>query len=161
MFEGFPGHRCRRSNQLCVNSTPLQPAFLQGVTYEELSQATQGVQLDVSFELSGEGLACLQTLPDFSGFDPRREAACRNAPRCFSMKFRQVTEAFGLKSSSIDACTKPGELMMTVIKDVDDLKMLGPSPLIEKLVKHLTATFGKMEVEWHEFTFLRSAAPPA
>ena len=111
------------------------------MSYEELASATDGVQRDVSFELTGEGLECLKALPDFAGFDPRREVlhclkpgtGCRDAPKCFSLKLRQVTEAFGLKSSSIDSelemMHRAGELCMAIIKHVDDLKMIGPRAL--------------------------------
>ena len=146
-------------------SSDVPKAFLQGVSYEELASATDGAQRDVSFELTGEGLECLKALPEFTGFDPRREVlhclkpgtGCRDAPKCFSLKLRQVTEAFGLKSSSIDSelemLHRDGQLCMAIIKHVDDLKMIGPRALIEKFVNHLSATFGKMEVEWHVFTF--------
>ena len=146
-------------------SSDVPKAFLQGVTYAELAETTQGSQRDVSFELSGEGLECLQQLPEFKGFNPRLEVlhclkpgtGCRDAPRCFSLKLRQVTELFGLKSSSVDPELEmmhvDGELLMAIIKHVDDLKMMGPRHLIEKFVRHLTATFGKMEIEWKVFTF--------
>ena len=48
---------------------------------------------------------------------------------------------------------RPSELVMAIIKHVDDLKMMGTKELLEKFVKHLSATFGKMEIEWHVFTF--------
>ena len=42
---------------------------------------------------------------------------------------------------------------MAIVKHVDDLKMIGSKPLIERFVKHLEATFGKMTIEWRTFTF--------
>ena len=146
-------------------SSDVPKAFLQGVSYEELASTTDAPMRDVSFELTGEGLSCLQTLPEFKGFNPRTEVlhclkpgtGCRDAPRCFSLKLRQVTQAFGLRSSSIDPelemLHKNGDLVMAIIKHVDDLKMIGPRKLIEEFVAHLTAVFGKMEIEWHSFTF--------
>ncbi|CAE7203568.1 RE1 [Symbiodinium sp. CCMP2592] len=148
-----------------IASSDVPKAFLQGVSYDELAEATDRPRRDVSFELSGEGLACLKMLPEFATFNPRTEAlhclkpgtGCRDAPRAFSMKLRQVTEKFGFKSSSVDSelelLHQSDELVMAIIKHVDDLKMIGPRRLIEEFVKHLTATFGRMDIEWHVFAF--------
>ncbi|CAE7363144.1 RE1 [Symbiodinium sp. KB8] len=148
-----------------IASSDVPKAFLQGVSYDELAEATDRPRRDVSFELSGEGLACLKMLPEFASFNPRTEAlhclkpgtGCRDAPRAFSMKLRQVTERFGFKSPSVDSelelLHQAGELVMAIIKHVDDLKMIGPRRLIEDFVKHLSSTFGRMDIEWHVFTF--------
>ena len=92
-------------------SADVPKAFLQGVSYSELAESTQRPERDVSFELpGGEGVACLRTLPAFRAFDPRTEVlhclkpgtGCRDAPKSFSLKFRQVTAAFGFKCSTVD-----------------------------------------------------------
>ena len=146
-------------------SSDVPKAFLQGVSYQELSQTTQRPERDVSFELSGEGLTCLKLLPEFASFDSRREVlhclkpgtGCRDAPRCFSIKLRQVTEAFGFQCSSIDSelelLHEGGQLVMILVKHVDDLKIAGLRHRIEAFIKHVSNTFGKMEVEWSTFTF--------
>ena len=148
-----------------IASSDVPKAFLQGVSYEELSQATQRPIRDVSFELTGEGLECLRMLPEFRGFNPRTEVlhclkpgtGCRDAPKCFSLKLRQITEEFGMVSSVTDPEMEllfdNGALLMIVVKHVDDLKMAGQRALIEKFVQHLSRVFGKMDVEWSNFTF--------
>eukprot|EP00439_Symbiodinium_sp_Y106_P057262 s2270_g8.t1 len=146
-------------------SSDVPKAFLQGVSYEELAQTTQQPLRDVSFELGGEGLACLKQMQGFTDFDARSEVlhclkpgtGCRDAPRCFSLKLRQVTEAYGLQPSSIDSqlelLFEAGVLIMMILKHVDDLKMAGKRKVIEDFVRHVSQTFGKMDVEWQDFTF--------
>ena len=150
-----------------IASSDVPKAFLQGISYEELAQATGQPLRDVSFELTGEGLRCLQTLPNFQGFNPATEVlhclkpgtGCRDAPRCFSMKLRKVTQEFGLVCSIVDPefemlfSADSSELLMAIIKHVDDLKMIGSRKLIEKFVAHVSRVFGKMDVDWKEFTF--------
>ena len=151
----------------CIASSDVPKAFLQGVSYEELAQETGRPLRDVSFELTGEGLRCLQALPEFKGFNPFKEVlhclkpgtGCRDAPKCFSLKLRQVTHAFGMVCSIVDPemellLDRDGRtLLMAIVKHVDDLKMIGPRKLIEQFVAHVSHVFGKMEVEWSEFTF--------
>ena len=140
-------------------------SFPPGVSYEELSAATQQPLRDVSFELWGEGLECLRQLPGFEDFDARHEVlhclkpgtGCRDDPRCFGLKLRKVTSAFGFQQSSIDSelelLFRAGVLVMILLKHVDDLKMAGKRALIEELVAHVSKTFGVMEVSWHKFVF--------
>ena len=113
----------------------------------------------MSFEVGGEGLACLQALPEFSRFNPGLEvlhclkpgAGCRDAPRCFSLKLRHVAEQFGLLSASVDSelevLHQEGELRVAIVKHVDDLKMIGPREVIESFIKRLTSVFGPMDIE--------------
>ena len=152
----------------CIASSDVPKAFLQGIiTYQELAEATGKPMRDVSFELTGDGLKCLQSMPNFKGFNPVTEVlhclkpgtGCRDAPRCFSMKLRKVTKEFGMVCSTIDPelemlfDERGCELLMAVIKHVDDLKMIGPRKLIEEFVAHLCRAFGKLEIDWRDFTF--------
>ena len=146
-------------------SSDVPKAFLQGVSYEELSESTGQPMRDVSFELRGEALTCLRMLPGFQDFNARREVlhclkpgtGCRDAPKCFSLKLRKATAAFGFQQSSVDSelelLFKQGELVMLILKHVDDLKMAAKKALIEEFVQHLSKTFGKMDIEWSSFTF--------
>ena len=149
----------------CLASADVPKAFLQGVSYQELSD-TKGQPLrDVSFELWGEGLACLRQLPGFRDFNPQEEVlhclkpgtGSRDAPKCFSLKFRKVTSAFGFQPSSIDSelelLYRAGVLIMIILKHVDDIKMAGKKAIIEEFVQHVSKTFGKMDIEWKKFTF--------
>ncbi|CAE7581720.1 RE1 [Symbiodinium sp. CCMP2592] len=152
--------------QWVIASADVPKAFLQGVSYKELSEETGRPMRDVSFELTGEALRCLQHLPMFKGFDARHEVlhclkpgtGCRDAPKCFSIKLKKVTASFGLVSSSVDAELEflfddGNRLQMVLVKHVDDLKMIGAKETITRFVQHLSATFGPMEIEWGSFTF--------
>ena len=146
-------------------SSDVPKAFLQGVSYEELAQSTGQPLRDVSFELRGEALACLRLLPGFGDFNAKHEVlhclkpgtGCRDAPKCFSLKLRKATSAFGLQQSSVDSelelLYRAGVLVMIVLKHVDDLKMAAKKALIQEFVDHLSKTFGKMDIEWGTFTF--------
>ena len=147
-------------------STDIPKAFLQGVSYQELSESTNKPLRDVSFTLNHQGVACLQQIKGFEGFNPRAEVlhclkpgtGCRDAPRCFSMQLRKVTAAFGLRSSFLDPefellYDEQNSLRMVVIKHVDDLKIAGPKELIGKFVDHVARAFGKLDVEYNSFVF--------
>eukprot|EP00435_Cladocopium_sp_Y103_P057491 s245_g19.t2 len=149
-----------------IASTDIPKAFLQGVSYQELAETTGKPLRDVSFTLTAQGVSCLQQIRGFEGFDPRQEVlhclkpgtGCRDAPRCFSMQLRKVTSAFGLQSSFLDSefellFDENNELRLAVIKHVDDLKICGPKDLIEKFVAHVAKAFGKLDIEWYNFTF--------
>ena len=146
-------------------SSDVPKAFLQGVSYDELAQATNRPKRDVSFDLTGEALHCLRQMPEFKGFDPRHEVlhclkpgtGCRDAPKCFSLKLRNATSEYGFVSSTVDPelelLFKAGELLMAILKHVDDLKMVGPKGEIIKFVDYLSGIFGKLDIEFHKFTF--------
>ena len=148
-----------------IASSDVPKAFLQGVSYSELAASTQKAERDVSFELTGEGLECLRALPEFATFDAAREVlhclkpgtGCRDAPKCFSLQLRKVTAEFGLKCSSVDSelefLHEHGQLLLAIIKHVDDLKMIGARKKIEEFIEHLSSTFGKMSIEWKDFVF--------
>ena len=150
----------------CIASSDVPKAFLQGVSYEGLAASTNKPIRDVSFELAGEGLKCLQLLPEFQGFNPAKEVlhclkpgtGCRDAPKCFSLKLRQATQEFGFVSSIIDPELEllfdtNRTLFMAILKHVDDLKMIGPRHRIIKFVEHLSKVFGKLDINWSDFTF--------
>ena len=149
----------------CLASSDVPKAFLQGVSYEELAQSTGQPKRDVSFELAGEALHCLRQLPEFSGFDPRTEVlhclkpgtGCRDAPKCFSLKLRKATSKYGFKCSTVDPelelLFRNSELVMAILKHVDDLKMIGPKQEIISFVDYLSGIFGKLDIDFHKFTF--------
>ena len=146
-------------------SSDIPKAFLQGVSYDELAEATGRPKRDVSFELAGEALHCLRELPGFQGFDARREVlhclkpgtGCRDAPKCFSLKLRKASSEYGFVCSTVDPelemLFRHGELIMAILKHVDDLKMVGPKQEIVRFVDYLSGIFGKLDIDFHKFTF--------
>ena len=71
-----------------MTAIDVRKAFLKGVSYEELSQVTNQPARKVAFELDGDAVEVLQTLPGFSNFDPYNEVlemlkpgtGCKDAP---------------------------------------------------------------------------------
>ena len=149
----------------CLASTDISKAFLQGVSYSEIAAETGQPERDVNFDVCSRTVPLVQKLPGFHDWNPIEEVlhclkpgtGCRDAPRAFSMQFRKATKAFGLVSSLIDSelelMYKDGQLCMMILKHVDDIKLVGSKEIIEALVQHLSRTFGKLTIEWHEFTF--------
>ena len=88
-------------------------------------------------------------------------AGCNDAPRCFSFKLAQVTRNLcGLKPSTVDGelCMKHRveagrpKLVVIMTKHVDDLKLAGMTEEVIVVLHHIEKVFGKLMIEWHEFT---------
>ena len=149
-----------------LGSTDIPKAFLQGVTYAELAQETGRPERQVSFELCGQPVFCLRQLPGFENFNPANEVlrctkpgtGCRDAPRAWSMKLRKATAKYGLKSTLMDSeleylLDSNGKICLLLLKHVDDLKIAGPKKLVLELVEYLSKAFGKLDLEFENFTF--------
>ena len=167
----------RLSQRLMVSEAALRPhwtlascdvpkAFLQGVTYDELSQLTGRPLRNVSFEMIGEAVVCLRTLNGFQGFNPQLEVlkclkpgtGCKDAPRAFNEKLRQVTTKYGFRSSYADSELEyllgpDGQIRMLITKHVDDLKLCGAKEDIKDFVQHLSKTFGPISIDFNKFIF--------
>ena len=110
----------------------VEKAFLQGMTYEELSKQTGEPLREVNFQLPLGTIPILQKIPGFEGYDPRTEvchcdkpgAGLVDAPRAFSLKLAQVTsEKCGMLPTSVDgelaAKHVGGKLVALIAKHVD------------------------------------------
>ena len=149
----------------CIASTDISKAFLQGITYKELSSQTGAPERQVHFELCNRAAPLLEQIPGFQNFDPTRElllclkpgTGCRDAPRAFSMRLRKVTDQYGLKSALIDSelemLWEGDQLKLIILKHVDDIKIAGEEHIIKDFVDHLSKTFGKLDIHWHKFVF--------
>ena len=148
-----------------IVSADVAKAFLQGVSYEELSRITGRPLREVCFELPANCMALLRTLPGYSDFDPVLEVlACtkpgtglKDAPKAFNLKLGQVTrDTCGLRSVSYDAelevLHEDGEATLMVAKHVDDLKIAGTESKIKWFLAKLAAVFGELTVHWDSFT---------
>ncbi len=77
----------------------ISKAFLQGMTYKELAEATGEPLREVNFYLLKYCIPILRQVPGFENFDPVAEVlhcdkpgtGCTDAPRCFSMKLADIT----------------------------------------------------------------------
>ena len=84
---------------------------MKGVSYAELSRATNEPERQVCFELDGDAVEVLQTLPGYRDFDPDTEVlemlkpgtGCKDAPRCWAIQLTKVTnDKFGCVPTTHD-----------------------------------------------------------
>ena len=124
-----------------ICTTDISKAFLQGVTYEELSSLTGEPIREVNFYLPGNCVSILKQVPGFEDFNEQAEVlhwdepgtGLVDAPRAFSLKLSQVTKnRCRMIPSSVDGelVLKPehsdtgiGTLMCLMAKHVDDPKL--------------------------------------
>ena len=82
-----------------VATADISAAFLQGVTYEELSELTGEPLREVNFILPAYCIPFLKKVPGFEDFNPVHEVlhcdkpgtGLKDAPRAFSLKLARVT----------------------------------------------------------------------
>ena len=152
-----------------IGTTDISKAFLQGVTYQELSEMTGEPVREVNFYLPARSSNLLRQVPGFENFDPFNEVlhcdkpgtGSVDAPRCFSLKLSAcTTNDCGMTSSSVDPelCMlhewKNGEYVLTCLltKHVDDVKIAGNKETVLKVLQKLQAVFGPLKIEWSQFT---------
>ncbi|CAE7222318.1 unnamed protein product [Symbiodinium sp. CCMP2592] len=141
-------------------------AFLQGMSYQEMSELTGEDEHEVHFDLPTREAEYLKQVPGFEGFDPRKETlrclkpgtGCRDAPRAFALKLAQFTrsETIGLRPSLFDSELElkhvGSRLVLLLVKHVDDLKIAGEPCEVDALVAHLESGFGKLAYQENSFT---------
>ena len=147
-------------------SLDINKAFLQGVTYEELAQATGQEERVVHFTLPNGSAQILRLIPGYEKYDERYHVlkclkpgtGCKDAPRAFSMKLSKVTrsEEVGLRPLAADPeCEVKhvnGRLVLILVKHVDDLKIAGEEKEVQLLLQALETTFGKSDRNNNNFT---------
>ena len=167
----YAGTSARLSQRLIVSEAvcrgwtltalDVKKAFLKGISYRELAEATQEPQREVCVELSPDAVAILRQCPGFTDFDETREVlrmtkpgtGCKDAPKCWSMKLASATNtAFGASGTTYDPeliCrhNKAGELEFIATKHVDDLKCAGSDAAQKSFEDTLEDMFGKGELD--------------
>jgi hypothetical protein len=173
-IDTFAGTAARYSQRLVVSeavnrgweicTADVSKAFLQGVTYEELSKLTGDPVREVNFYLPYGSVPMLRKVKGFESFDQNTEVlhcdkpgtGLADAPRAFSIKLTGVTSKLGIKPTSVDdqLCVlhKDGKLVGIFAKHVDDLKIIGERNFVEWLVKKLEEVFGPLKQTWNTFT---------
>ena len=120
----------------------------------------------------------LRQVPGFENFNSDTEVihcdkpgtGSVDAPRCFSMKLKIVTDRIGMRPSSVDpelcilhgGATQTGirrnpsssysGLQAVLTKHVDDLKLSGKKESILWILQQIEKEFGELKIEWHTFT---------
>eukprot|EP00959_Pyramimonas_sp_CCMP1952_P080098 1674536-Pyramimonas_sp.AAC.1 len=96
--------------QWVIASLDISMAFLKGLTYQELAEATGETERVVCFTLPPGPATVLRTLPGFERYDDSKHwlqclkpgTGTKDAPRAFSLKLRRTTRGFGLRPTSYD-----------------------------------------------------------
>ena len=146
-------------------TTDISKAFLQGVTYKELSELTGKPMREVNFYLPMSNVHLLRQVPGFESFDPQKEVLHCDKPgtglvdalRAFTMKLSLVTrDKCGLIPSKVDPelCMRHDNGAHTCImtKHVDDLKIAGRHDIVKYIIKQLQDVFGELKVIQGDFT---------
>jgi hypothetical protein len=145
----------------------IEKAFLQGMTYKEIQEATGEPERVILFSLPPGAAALLRKLPGFEDFDERFEClralkpgtGTKGAPRAFSMKLSRITR--GPKCRMLPTTMDPelevrhdgGKLVAIGTKHVDDLKFgAEPKLLKDAIIPALEAEFGKLSYSESNFT---------
>ena len=152
-----------------IGTTDISKAFLQGVTYEELAEATGEPLREVNFFLPAYAVEFLKLLPGWETFDPRTEVihcikpgtGCNDAPRCFSLKLAKVTKDIcGMLPCTVDGelcflhkvSNGIKELVCVLAKHVDDIKITGIRETVVDVLKQIENQFGQLKIDWNNFT---------
>eukprot|EP00959_Pyramimonas_sp_CCMP1952_P345347 7232152-Pyramimonas_sp.AAC.1 len=85
-------------------------AFLKGLTYGELAEATDEKECVARFTLPPGSATALRTLPGLEHYDESKHClrcfkpgtGTKDAPRAFSLKLRITTRGSGLRPTSHD-----------------------------------------------------------
>ena len=110
-LESYAGTASRTSQKMISSEVACHPgwvyitvdiekAFLQGMTYKEISELTGEAERVVHFTLPSGSAKILRQIPGFEDFDENKEVlrctkpgtGTKDAPRAFSLKLRSVTQ---------------------------------------------------------------------
>eukprot|EP00959_Pyramimonas_sp_CCMP1952_P380631 7974685-Pyramimonas_sp.AAC.1 len=124
--------------QWVIASLDINMAFLEGLTYQELAEAT-GVVYCI---LPPGSATVLRTLPGFAHYDESKRCleylkpgtGTKNTPHIFSLKHRRTTRGFGLRPTSYDEEFETSNSLLTA-KHVGDISMAGTKDTIDTSVK--------------------------
>eukprot|EP00959_Pyramimonas_sp_CCMP1952_P413109 8656665-Pyramimonas_sp.AAC.1 len=114
-------------------------AFLEGITYRELAEATGEEERVVRFTLTPGPASLLRSLPGFEHQGASKRClqclkpgtGTKDAPRAFSLKLRKTTRGFGLRPTSYDEEFETSSTLLTA-RHADDINMAGAEDIIDK-----------------------------
>ena len=142
------------------------------MSFQELSQLTGQPLRAVQFDLAGEDVELLKTMPEFKDFNPATETltmlkpiyGLKDAPRAWRRKLDQVLRSFGAVPLYADnqvyvrhrrdqhgKTQDPPTLELILSTHVDDLKGAATKEIADKLLKHIESKVGKCTQEYRNF----------
>eukprot|EP00959_Pyramimonas_sp_CCMP1952_P332236 6957018-Pyramimonas_sp.AAC.1 len=131
-----------------IASLDIDIAFLAGLTYQELAEATGEKERLVCFTLPPPSATVLRPLPRFEHHDEskhclqrlKRGTGTEDAPGAFSPKLKRTTRGFGLMPTFYGGEFETSSDLLTA-KHVDHIIMAGTEGAIDKCVKCVEDTF--------------------
>eukprot|EP00959_Pyramimonas_sp_CCMP1952_P233689 4883929-Pyramimonas_sp.AAC.1 len=134
--------------QWIIASLDINMAFLRGLTYQELAEATGEKERVVCIILPPGSATVLRSLPGFENYDESKHClqclkpgtGTKDAPRAFSLKLRRNARGFGLRPTSYDEEFEASNDLLTA-KHVYNITMAGTEDTIDKCVKCVEDTF--------------------
>eukprot|EP00959_Pyramimonas_sp_CCMP1952_P093895 1964338-Pyramimonas_sp.AAC.1 len=134
-------------------------AFLKGLAYQELAEATGAKGRVACFTLPPGSATVLRTLPGFERYDESKHClqclkpgtGTIDAPRAFPLKLRRTTRGFGLRPTSDDEEFEASNNLLTA-KHVDDINLAGTEDTIDKYVQRVEDIFGRCRLNKHSCT---------
>ena len=169
----YAGTASRTSQRMLVSEAALHPdwvfattdiskAFLQGMTYKEISQQTGDPEKIMHFTLPKGCDQILATFKGFEGYSERWEVLrCQrpgtgtvDAPRSFSLMLKSILIKLGWRETSVDAellihFTDKLNGVMSV--HVDDIKIAAEKSLFHLTTHNLEIRFGKLTITLDNF----------
>eukprot|EP00959_Pyramimonas_sp_CCMP1952_P067181 1402269-Pyramimonas_sp.AAC.1 len=148
-----------RNKQRIIVSLNVNMALLQGLTYQELAEATGEKERMVRFILTPGSATVLRSRPGFELCDESKHSlqclkpgtCTKDATRAFSLELRKVTRDFGLRPTSYDEEYKTSSNLLTA-KHLGDINMAGTEDTIDKHDKCVEDTFGKCKLSKLTYT---------
>ena len=169
----YAGTASRVSQRLLVSEAALHPdwafatadiskAFLQGMTYKEISQATGKNEKIMHFTLPKGCDIILGSYPEFKGYSEHWEVLrCRrpgtgtvDAPRSFSLMLKSILTVIGWTATAVDAellIYFTDKLYGIMSVHVDDIKLACEDWLFQETTRQLEQRFGKLEIKKDDF----------
>ena len=138
-------------------------AFLQGLTFSELSENQGTVEREACFDPPPGTAQYFKELKGLESFNTVHEVfrmlkaiyGLCDAPRAWQLKLQQSLKRAGGQQLHTDrniwVWFRLSQLVMVLSTHVDDLKGCGESAEVERLRLHLTAEFGKLKEAYDTF----------
>ena len=147
-----------------IVSADVGNAFLRGLTFNELAEVQGTSPRVVCMEIPKGTVPLLQTFSEYADFNVVHEIlrldrpayGLNDAPRAWGLRLLQFMTAHSLYPTHVDPQIyvrhENGKLVVIASAHVDDIKIAASDTHIKQIIADLEAAFGKVKVEWNNFT---------